>query len=461
MAQTATPIMSPVGGTFISEVEVTITCATPASTIYYTVDGTVPTVPPSGTEITYTIPFTVDTSLTVKAIADTATDDPSNVASETYTIQVATPVLNPTTGNHTAGFSVTMSCTTPGTTIRYTDDGITEPTGASTEYTVPVALAATTTLKAKGFKAGLTDSATATEVYTFGTAPTISVDPISDVVQVGDAASFVVTAAGTAPLHYQWRKSTVPVGTDSNTYSIPVVALSHAGTYDVIVSNGFSPDATSAEATLHISPSITTQPASQEVGAHSTVTFTVVATGEPVLLYQWWKDSVILGGENNASLVLANVVDTNQGLYSVVVTNVYGTVTSADAELIVDTAPVITLPPQNAAGEYHQQLMLQVTAVGDADVPLVYQWKKDGTNIGTNSASYVIPDLSTADLGYYTVTVTNTYGTVTSAPTRVTMLSAADAMEEDYRRCVEYLYRDARDHVITIRGILASKGVVL
>ena len=195
--------------------------------------------------------------------------------------------------------------------------------------------------------------------------------------------------------------------------------------------------------------------------APPSVTFTVVATGEPVLLYQWWKDSVILGGENNASLVLANVVDTNQGLYSVVVTNVYGTVTSADAELIVDTAPVITLPPQNAAGEYHQQLMLQVTAVGDADVPLVYQWKKDGTNIGTNSASYVIPDLSTADLGYYTVTVTNTYGTVTSAPTRVTMLSAADAMEEDYRRCVEYLYRDARDHVITIRGILASKGVVL
>lgn len=461
MAQTATPVISPSGATFISEVEVTITCTTPLSTIYYTVDGSTPTVPPSGTEVTYTVPFTVGTSLTVKAIADTAADDPSDVASETYTIQVATPVLNPATGNHTAGFSVTMTCATSGSTIRYTDDGVTEPTGASTEYTVPVALAATTTLKAKAFKAGLTDSATATEVYTFGTAPTISVDPVSDVVEVGDSASFSVTAAGTAPLHYQWRKSTVPVGTDSNTYSIPVVALSDAGTYDVVVSNGFSPDATSAEATLHISPSIITQPASQTVGAHSTVTFTVVATGEPTLTYQWWKDSVILGGENNASLVLTSVTDANQGLYSVVVTNTYGTVTSADAELIVETAPTITLPPQSTAGEAGQQLVLRVTAVGDIDDPLVYQWKKDGVNIGTNLATYTIANLSTSNLGYYTVTVTNSFGTVTSASARVTMLSAADAMEEDYRRGVEHIYRDNRDHIITIRGILASKHVVL
>jgi hypothetical protein len=459
MAQTVTPVISPVGATFISEVELTITCATPLSTIYYTIDGNDPTIPPTGATQTYAAPFTIDASCTVKAAA--AGFDDSAILSEIYVIQVATPVLNPATGNHTAGFSVTMTCDTAGATIRYTDDGVTEPTGASTAYTIPVALAATTTLKAKAFKAGLTDSATATEVYTFGTAPTISVDPISDVVQVGDAASFVVTAAGTATLHYQWRKSTVPVGTDSNTYSIPVVALTHAGTYDVIVSNGFSPDATSAEATLHISPSITTQPASQEVGAHATVTFTVVATGEPVLSYQWWKDGVVLGGETNASLVIASVEDADQGLYSVVVTNAYGTITSDEAELIVDTLPTITLPPQNAAGEYHQALTLQVTAVGDADVPLVYQWKKDGTNIGTNSASYTMPDLSTSDLGYYTVTVTNTFGTVTSPAVRVTMLSQADAMEEDYRRGVDYIYRDNRDHIIAIRGILATKGVVL
>ena len=78
----ATPIISPSGGDVASGTQVTITCATSGATIYYTTDGS----DPDATDTEYTGPITINTGMTIKAIAikDGLTD--SAVASETYTI---------------------------------------------------------------------------------------------------------------------------------------------------------------------------------------------------------------------------------------------------------------------------------------------------------------------------------------------------------------------------------------
>ncbi len=78
----------------------------------------------------------------------------------------------------------------------------------------------------------------------------ISAQPVSQAVCVGAAASFSVTANGTAPLTYQWRKNGTPInGATLNNYTIPTASLSDAGGYDLVINSGCG-TATSNAATL-------------------------------------------------------------------------------------------------------------------------------------------------------------------------------------------------------------------
>ena len=86
---------------------------------------------------------------------------------------VATPTFTPAEGTYYEPQSVSISCATDGATICYTTDG-TEPTENSSQYSVPLNISETTTLKAKAFKSGYTPSLTATATYTFPTVVNIS-----------------------------------------------------------------------------------------------------------------------------------------------------------------------------------------------------------------------------------------------------------------------------------------------
>lgn len=78
---------------------------------------------------------------------------------------VATPTIAPDGGTFTNSILVSITCATAGASIRYTLDGST-PSAASTLYSGALTLSATTTVKARGFKDGATDSATATATFT-------------------------------------------------------------------------------------------------------------------------------------------------------------------------------------------------------------------------------------------------------------------------------------------------------
>lgn len=79
---------------------------------------------------------------------------------------VATPTFSPEAGTYTTTQNVTISCTTSGATIYYTTDGTT-PTTSSSVYSSPIAISTTTTVKAMGVKAGMSNSSVATAVYNF------------------------------------------------------------------------------------------------------------------------------------------------------------------------------------------------------------------------------------------------------------------------------------------------------
>jgi hypothetical protein len=83
-------------------------------------------------------------------------------------------------------------------------------------------------------------------------------------------------------------------------------------------------------------PSITTQPASQTVTVGQTATFSVVATGTAPLSYQWRKNGANISGATSSSYTTPATVSSDNGaLFSVLVSNAYGSTTSANATLTV------------------------------------------------------------------------------------------------------------------------------
>ncbi len=90
-----------------------------------------------------------------------------------------------------------------------------------------------------------------------------------------------------------------------------------------------------------LTPAITQQPHWQTLPAGSTASFTVSATGPGTLGYVWQKNGTPLpnggnvAGATSTNLALSNISDTDAGGYSVVVTNVYGAVTSSVAQLLI------------------------------------------------------------------------------------------------------------------------------
>jgi hypothetical protein len=86
---------------------------------------------------------------------------------------------------------------------------------------------------------GATTSATGTLTVTslFG-APIVTAQPTSLTSFVGANATFSLTATGTAPLTYQWRKDGTPINNaTSSTYTVSSVQASDAGSYTCVVSN--------------------------------------------------------------------------------------------------------------------------------------------------------------------------------------------------------------------------------
>jgi hypothetical protein len=141
----------------------------------------------------------------------------------------------------------------------------------------------------------------------------------------------------------------------------------------------------------------------------------VKATGTAPLSYQWRKNGANIAGATSASYTTpATTAADNGTLFSVVVSNSAGSVTSNNATLTVKTPPTITTQPANKTVKVGQTAKFSVTATGTK--PLSYQWRKNGVNIaGATSTSYTTPATTSADNGaLFSVIVTNSIGSVTS-----------------------------------------------
>jgi hypothetical protein len=161
----STLTISPAGGTYSNIQSVTISCSTSGATIRYTVDGS----EPSPLSSTYSTPILISGgTITFKAKAFRSDMTDSDTASATYTIntpsKVATPTFSPSSGTYSSPQTVILSCSTSGATITYIINGA-EPSSLSPVYAGPILVNANSTIRARAFKEGMTNSEVASSTY--------------------------------------------------------------------------------------------------------------------------------------------------------------------------------------------------------------------------------------------------------------------------------------------------------
>ena len=268
----------------------------------------------------------------------------------------------------------------------------------------------------------VTSAAAVLTVNTPLVAPSITAQPQNRTVVEGSTAAFSVSAAGTAPLSYQWLfGSSALAGQTSSTLSLVGVNASQAGSYSVVVANAAG-SITSSPALLQVNipPSITAQPQNQTVVAGATAAFSVAATGTAPLGYQWRFGSAALAGQTRSTLSLVGVTASQAGSYSVVVANAAGSITSSPAMLQVNVPPFISGQPQNFIATPGATAMFSVTAGGTS--PLTYQWRFGVDPLpGQTASTLSLPGVTTNQAGSYSVVLANGFGSVTSAPALLTV----------------------------------------
>jgi uncharacterized repeat protein (TIGR03803 family) len=184
----------------------------------------------------------------------------------------------------------------------------------------------------------------------------ITGQPANQSVYSGGTALFTVATFGSSPVFYQWQRDGTNLinggnisGANAATLLVSNVTVNDVALYSVVVSNS-SNALTSDIALLDVNyspPDISRQPVSLVRVAGTTASFSVTATGDAPLSYQWQENGTNLTdggnifGSSTSTLTITGVTSTNAGSYSVIVNNpIYAASSSAATLTVVPaTAP--------------------------------------------------------------------------------------------------------------------------
>ncbi|MEO6003572.1 MAG: FG-GAP-like repeat-containing protein [Opitutus sp.] len=316
----------------------------------------------------------------------------------------------------------------------------------------------------------------------------ITTQPSSQTFVSGNTVSFNVTATGTG-VHYQWYReplqnhlydTSIPVGTDSSSFTTP--ALSTSGGYWVRVTDGAGNSVDSATAAALGPPRITDNPESETLTAGGSTVLEGFAFGSGTLTFQWQKDGVDIVGATDSTLTLSNAQAANAGSYTVIISNGNGAPATSQAAVITVTpqAPVIasgTVPGTRlaTAGQSFPLItgyvIATINGLGTSipgitgTEPFTYQWKKDNVNLvnggsisGATTAILSFSNVQPSDAGTYSLVVTNSVGTATSGNG---VLTVVPEQPYNFTALAGLSNRDSTDATGTNARFAGSQGMAL
>ena len=446
------PTANPTAGAYTENQSVALASSTVGATIYYTTDGSEPTIlsgVPSGTTKEYTAPITVtgtegqSSTTTIKAIAVQNGMQDSSVETFTYTIQIPVPKYTVTvtngsgTGQYAQGETVTITAGAAPSGQQFKEWEVVSgtitlasSTSETTTFTMPT--------EAVSVKANYEAIPVTGYTITATAGANGSITPSGAVgVAVGGSQTFTISPSSGYVIDTLKVDGLEVTATTSYTFSD--VKANH--TIEVTFKQeSQTPDVTA--------PSITTQPGNATVKVGETATFTIAVNGTD-LTYQWQIDRNDGNGWVNidgatAAIYTTSTVDINcSGFkYQCVVSNSAGTDTSNTAVLTVmenttpapDSVDYEILDGANTSWEQNSDGSLSIRGSGEfskfvgvkIDGNLVdvknYTVKK-GSTIVTLKADY----LNTLSVGNYTFEIIWTDGT---AATRFTVIKSDPGSDE-------------------------------
>ncbi len=220
----------------------------------------------------------------------------------------------------------------------------------------------------------------------FSGPPQITSQPPSQTVYAGDNVVLDVAVAGSSPFSYQWQKNGTNLvdggncsGATNRFVVLANVSTNDAGTYLVTVNSpaGWTNSGGALLTVLSSPPVIVVAPTNLAPVACTAVSFGVAAVGNKPLSYQWQKngvnlaDACNLSGTTGSTVVISNVTEADNGVYTVVVTNPLGsTNVSATLALVPKTVACTSLSTRHWFG-----------GPGDGGTP-------NGLALGTNGNLY-------------------------------------------------------------------------
>jgi hypothetical protein len=205
---------------------------------------------------------------------------------------------------------------------------------------------------------------------------TVVLSPKSQTNYASSTATFTATAFSPESLNYQWQKNGTNLvnggkfsGVTTNTLTITSVSSNEVAIYSVTVTN-LAGSSISSNATLTVidPPIITAQPLGQRLLMGSGVLFNVAVSGTAPFNYHWRFNGANILNATNATYAIQAIGTNNTGNYSVVVTNLAGSVTSSNALLTVIVPPTLALqllagyPLLNLYGRLSNNFVVQYNA---------------------------------------------------------------------------------------------------
>jgi hypothetical protein len=254
--------------------------------------------------------------------------------------------------------------------------------------------------------------------------PVVLLQPASQTVVFGNPVTFQTLVVGTPPMAFQWQKNGHKIaGATTDSYTLPNVQLTDGGTFTLVISNllGTTTSRAAVLAPVGVPPWIITQPLNTTNLCGETAFLAVSSGGVLPMSYQWSFQGLPIAGATQAVLAVTNLSASQAGNYAVVVTNIYGSVTSAAANLTVVLTPSIVSQPQDLAAYCGQTAAFLVGASGPS--PLSYQWLYQGTPIaGATDLMLDLTAVTNEQAGAYSVAVACPCGSVTSLVANLTIL---------------------------------------
>ncbi len=340
--------------------------------------------------------------ITVGNVAPVVTTSITSGSNPTCTGQSLTFTAVPTNGGTTPAYQWKVDGSAVGTnSATFTSSTLTNGQVVTCVMTSNLSCASPTTATSTAItitSAGSVVPAVVTSITT-GTNPTCT----------GQSLSFtaVPTNGGTTP-SYQWKVDGSPVGTNSTTFTTSTLTNGQVVTCVMTSTLSCASPATDTSTAITItstsgivpvvSTSITS--GSNPTCAGQSLTFTAVPTnGGTTPAYQWNVDGTPVG--TNSTTYTTSTLTTGQIVTCVMTSNLgcasptTATSTAITITLTGSVAPSVSIAVTSGSNPTCAGASITFTATpsGGGSTP-VYQWKVDGSNIGTNSATFITSSLT-------------------------------------------------------------------